>query len=196
MNFVRPAAEEIRLVVVAVAEGVIVVEDEIQIVKEVNDDGRVRHHEKACGRAPAIDVLTPDVQRRRDHAASFPSHGLLASASRIPDETLALAVQNVEHFLKEITLRFGLSIRRKLAEIACVDAFASDQINVSSSDARAEPLPRFHFGLPQVADVVVLINRKILLLKPLLPGIDVRLIPFVALRSHRALLLRVMVVVA
>src|SRR5205085_10649403 len=103
------------------------------------------------------DVLPPNVQGRREHAPCLPADGLLRPTPWLPDEAFARAVQNVQNLFKQITLRLGLGIRRKLAEVADVDALAADQIDVSAFDARAEPPPRLDFRLPYVRNVVVLI---------------------------------------
>src|SRR5437764_8362311 len=159
MHLVRAAAEEVRLAVVAVAEGVVVVEDEVEVVEEVNDDGRVRHHEEPRGLRAAVDVLTPDVQGRRKHAPGLPPDSLLPTAPRIPDDALALAAQNVHDLFEQVALGFRLSARRDLAEVADVDALAADKVNVSAAHASAQALPGLDLRRAQVGDVVVLIDR-------------------------------------
>src|SRR5713226_6657991 len=194
MNFVLSAAEEIRLAVVAIAKRIIIVEDKIETVEEIDHYGRVCHDQKARRRAAAIDVLAPDVQRWSQHAARLPANRLLALTAGIPDYALAFAVENVEHFLEKITLWFRLRAGRQLAEISDVNPFATNYVDVSAIYSCSKSLPGLNFGLAQIGDVVVLVNRKILLFEPLLPGIYVSLIPGATLRIRDASLFAIMIV--
>src|SRR6266446_10153910 len=153
MNLICGATEEIGLAIVAIAKRVIVVEYKIQTVKKIDNYGRVRHDEKARGRRATIDVLPPDIQRGSQHAACLPTNRLFVPAAGIPDDTFAFAVQNVEHFLEKIALRFGLRARRELAKITNVHSFAADQINVGAIYSGSQSRPRPNFGLTQIGDV-------------------------------------------
>src|SRR5438128_11035494 len=164
MNLVRAATEEIRFAVVAIAKREIVVKDEIQIVKQIDYHGRVRHHQKARGYLAAIDVLTPDVQRRSQYTAGFPTNRLFVFAPGLPDHAFAFSSEHVKHFFEQIALRFCLRAWRKLAKISDIDSFAADQIYVCAIHARTETLPRLYLGFSQVTNVVVFVNRKIFLL--------------------------------
>src|SRR5205814_9415886 len=116
MNLVRATTEEIRFAIVAIAKGVIVIEDEIQIVKEIDHHRRVCHYEKTRGCTATIEVLTPDVQRRSQYTAGFPTNRLLAPAAGIPDQAFAFASENVKHFFEQIALLLCLRAWRKFAK--------------------------------------------------------------------------------
>src|SRR5947208_5885410 len=154
MNLVRATTEEIRFAIVAIAKGVIVIEDEIQIVKEIDHHRRVCHYEKTRGCTATIEVLTPDVQRRSQYTAGFPTNRLLAPAAGIPDQAFAFASENVKHFFEQIALRLCLRAWRKFAKITNIDAFAAYQIDICAGDAWTEALPRFDLGLAQVTNVI------------------------------------------
>src|SRR5947209_15991014 len=138
MHPVRTGAKEVRFTIVPIAKRIIVVEDEIQVVKEVDDDRRVCHDKKTRRRVAAIDVLTPDIQRWSQHTAGFPVNRLFALAARIPDDGFALAIQDVKHLFEEVSLRLGLCARGQLAKITYVKAFPTDQVNVGSLHARSQ----------------------------------------------------------
>src|SRR2546422_585755 len=197
MHLVRPGAKEVRLAVVSIAKRIVVVEDEVQIVKEVDDNGRVRHHQKTRRRVAAIDVLAPDIQRWSQHAAGFPANRLFALAAGIPDDGFTLAIQDVKPLFEEVSLRLGLCPRGRLAKITDVKAFAANQIDVGSLHARSQPLPGFDFGPAQITDVVVPMYGETLLFEPFIPGIDIRLVPGAEWRNRPAVLFprRVMVMV-
>src|SRR5438874_687773 len=198
MNLIRAATEEIRFAVIAIAKRVITIEDKIQIVKQIYDHRRVRHHQKTRGCFAAIDVLAPDVQRRSQYAAGFPTNRLFVFAPGLPDQTFAFAVEHVKHFFEQIALWFCLRAWRKFAKISDIDSFASDQIYVCAIHAGTETLPRLYVGFSQVTNIVVFVNRKVLLLQPLFPRIDVSLIPrtWPRRRSLRAIRVMVMMIVA
>src|SRR5437588_994424 len=198
MNLVRTTTEEIRFAIVAIAKGVIVIEDEIQIVKEIDHHRRVCHYEKTRGCTATIDVLTPDVQRRSQYTAGFPTNRLLAPAAGIPDQAFAFAIEHVKYFFEQIALRFCLRAWCKFAKISDIDSFAAHQIYVCAIHAGTKTLPRLYLGFSQVTNVVVFVNRKVLLFQPLFPRIDVSLIPgTLPRRSNRSLLaVMVMMIVA
>src|SRR5205807_796429 len=193
MNFVRAATEEIRFAVVAIAKREIVVKDEIQIVKQIDYHRRICHHQKARRRTSTIDVLTPDVQGRSQNTAGFPTNRLLVFAPGLPDHAFAFSSEHVKHFFEQISLRLCLRAWRKFAKISDIDSFAADQIYVCAIHARTETLPRLDLGFSQVTNVVVFVNRKILLFQPLFPRIDVSLIPGTLPRRSNRSLLTVMV---
>src|SRR5437879_4270305 len=195
MNFVRAATEEICFAVVAIAKREIVVKDEIQIVKQIYDHRRICHHQKARGCFAAIDVLTPDVQRRSQYAAGFPANRLFVFAPGLPDHAFAFSSEHVKHFFEQIALRFCLRAWRQFAKISYIDSFASDQIYVSAIHAGTETFPRFDLGLAQVTNVIVFVNRKTLLFQPLFPRIDVSLIPRTLPQRRSLLAMMVMMIV-
>src|SRR5437764_3142190 len=196
MNFVRAATEEICFAIVAIAKREIVIEDEIQIVKQIYDHRRICHHQKARGCFAAIEVLAPDVQRRSQYAAGFPTNRLFVFAPGLPDQTFAFAVEHVKHFFEQIALWFCLRAWRKFAKISDIDSFASDQIYVCAILAGTETLPLLYVGFSQVTNIVVFVNRKILLLQPLFPRIDVSLIPRTLPRRRSLRAIMVMMIVA
>src|SRR5437879_5972921 len=196
MNFVRAATEEICFAVVAIAKREIVVKDEIQIVKQIYDHRRICHHQKARGCFAAIDMLTPDVQRRSQYAAGFPTNRLLVFAPGLPDHAFAFSSEHVKHFFEQIALRFCLRAWRKFAKISDIDSFAADQIYVCAIHAGTETLPRLYVGFSQVTNIVVFVNRKVLLLQPLFPRIDVSLIPRTWPRRRSLLAVMVTMIVA
>src|SRR5437764_2662867 len=106
MNLVRATTEEIRFAIVAIAKGVIVIEDEIQIVKEIDHHRRVCHYEKTRGCTATIDVLAPDVQRRSQYAAGFPTNRLFVFAPGLPNHAFAFSSEHVKHFFEQISLWF------------------------------------------------------------------------------------------
>src|ERR1035438_10586701 len=76
----------------------------------------------------AVPVLAPCVERRPDHRARFPLHGLPGAARR-PNVSFALATDDVDDLLEQVALRIGLAARWNLTEIAIVDALAANQID-------------------------------------------------------------------
>src|SRR5207302_7668662 len=117
-------------------------------------------------------------------------------APGLPDHAFAFSSEHVKHFFEQIALWFCLRAWRKLAKISDIDSFAADQIYVCAIHARTETLPRLYLGFSQVTNVVVFVNRKILLFQPLFPRIDVSLIPGTLPRRSNRSLLAVMVIVA
>src|SRR5215510_16023713 len=89
MEILFPVAEEVSLAVIPIAKDEIVVEDEIRVVEEIDHHRRVVHRKKTRRRGPAIYVLAPDVEWRRNNRPGFPFDRLLRS-TRNPDHRLAL----------------------------------------------------------------------------------------------------------
>src|SRR3989442_4912949 len=106
-------------------------------------------------------MLTPNVQRRREHTACLPAHRLFASAARIPDHALAVAGKDVKHFFEKVSLRRRPGAHCQLTEVTSVDALAADQIYVSTANSRTQTVPRSHCRLAQIADVVIFVYRQV-----------------------------------
>jgi hypothetical protein len=90
---VHPAgitAEIIRIAVVAIAECKIVIEDEVEVVKQIDNDRRIGDGGEAHGFRTAIDVRAPRIQRRRNYAAALPLNRPLVGAG-CPNHALACA---------------------------------------------------------------------------------------------------------
>ena len=85
-------------------------------------------------------------------------------------------------------MRIRACAGRNFTNVACVDAFAANQIDVRSEDAHS--FPGFDFGGAQIGDVMIAIDGYPFLLQPLLVWIDVRLI-WIAPRARLRILLDV-----
>src|SRR5262245_54917289 len=173
MEILLPVAEVIGLGVVAVAKDEIVIENEIGVVKEVDHHRGVIHREEARRRRSAIDMLAPDVERRRNNRARLPFDRLLRPTGS-PDQRLALAAQDVDHFLEQIALRIRARAGRDFTYVARVDALPADKVDVRAEDAHS--LPRLDFGGAQIGNVMLAVYRNPFLLQPLLIRVDICLI--------------------
>src|ERR1041384_239006 len=90
-----------------------IVEDKIEITKPVDHHRRVGKRDEPCRLIPLnVEMLTPGVQRRREHAALLPFERLLPAVFR-PNARRAAPFDDVDQLFEEIALRQGLPLREE-----------------------------------------------------------------------------------
>src|SRR5262252_1925986 len=100
------AVEKILLAVIAVRERVVALENEIDVVKKVQNGRGIGHGQQSDRPVSlAIEMLIAGVERRRKERAFAPLEGLLF-ASIAPDRCRAAAADDKNHFLEQVLLRF------------------------------------------------------------------------------------------
>src|SRR5207237_3285434 len=113
----------------AVGKNEIVVENEIEIVKQVHHERRAGYGKKPDrGVSLPIEVLVLRVQRNREQASRMPLEGLLLAIS-LPHRSGSMTVENINHFLIEVFLRSQLCSRRDFADITVVGSTRSLEID-------------------------------------------------------------------
>ncbi len=128
----------------AVGKNEIVVENEIEIVKQVHHERRAGYGKKPDrGVSLPVEVLVLCVQRNREQAARMPLEGLLLAIS-LPHGSGAMSLENIDHLFIKMLLRFQLCSRRDFADIAVVGSAGAFEIDkcpqAAFIDPRAQPL--------------------------------------------------------
>ena len=108
----------------------------IEIAERI-DRRRCRGHGEQTRRlgAAAVEVLPPGIERRREQAAFAPLEADLL-VFIVPDRGGAVALDDVDHLLKQHPLRMQALAGRDLAQIGVVDVAGADQIEVGAAAGR------------------------------------------------------------
>ena len=145
-------AEIVGLAVEAVLEIVLGVEDELHVLVEIDHRRRIGDGDVARRRlAGAVEVLVPAIERDGEHRARLPLEGD-APALVVPHGGGAAAVEDQNHFLKQLALRLELLAGRDLADIAVVGGARGLVIDVDAG--ATAPRPRLELDGAQVAHVM------------------------------------------
>src|SRR6266705_1478406 len=113
----------------AVGKNEIVVENEIEILKQVHHEWRTGYGKKPDrGVSLPIEVLVLCVQRNREQASRMPLEGLLLAVS-LPYRSGSMTVENINHLFIEMFLRFQLCSRRDFADITVVGSAGAFKVD-------------------------------------------------------------------
>src|SRR3972149_5715091 len=140
-----PAAREVGVLPgVAVLEDNGVVEDEVRIVKEV-DDGRGGCHSQQPGRLTplSVEVLPPGIQGSREEAARLPFEGLLAPPL-VPDGGGTPSREHIDELLEEILLRLEAGSGAYLHHVGIVGTPCPLQVDVGTESPPSIPGRQLH----------------------------------------------------
>src|SRR4249919_1131074 len=119
----------------AIGKHEIVVENEVEIMKQV-------HHERRAGDGKisdrgvslTIEVLVFCVQRNREQAARMPLEGLLLAIS-LPYGSGSMSAQNIDHLFIKMFLRFQLASRRDFADITVIGSTGAFKVDKCAQPA-------------------------------------------------------------
>src|SRR5262245_7121999 len=161
-----------------VGKNEIVVENEIEVVKQVHHKRRAGYGKIPNGGATLpVEVLVLCVQRDREQAAWVPLEGLLLAVS-LPHRSGSMAVKDINHLFIEMFLRFQFCPRWDFAHVAVVSSARALEIDKCSQAALV--IPRRNFQIAQVLDKKAAVDGNLLGLLPSVVGID----PCVAVIFH------------
>src|SRR6266481_10191111 len=119
----------------AVGKNEIVVENEIEIVKQVHHERRAGYGKKPDrGVSLPIEMLVLCVQRNREQASRMPLEGLLLAVS-LPYRSGSMTVENINHLFVKMFLRFQLCSRRDFADITVVGSARAFEIDKCAQSA-------------------------------------------------------------
>src|SRR2546429_8781165 len=164
----------------AIGKNEIVVENEIEIVKQVHHERRAGYGKKPDrGVSLPVEVLVLCVQRNREQASRMPLEGLLLAVS-LPYRSGSMTVENINHLFVKMFLRFQLCSRRDFADITVVGSARALEIDKCPHAAFIIPGRNFHFT--QVLDKKPSVDWDLL---RLLPGV-VCVYSFVSGKFHWA----------
>ena len=133
--------KNVWVAVVAVTEDKVIVEDKIEIMKKIDDDGRVGDGDESGCPGAVIEMLAPSVERRREDAAALPVYRLLVG-SRGPDRSFAFTAQYIDDFFEQIPLRLGATARWNVTNIGAIDAFRAEPMVSPRACAGSSPHSR------------------------------------------------------
>src|SRR5947208_9929168 len=146
----------------AVGKNEIVVENEIEIVKQVHHERRAGYGKISDGGVTLpVEMLVLCVQRNREQAARIPLEGLLL-AVLLPHRSGSMSVENIDHLFIKMFLRFQLCSRRDFADITVVGsagAFKVDKCPQSTFE-----IPRCDLDLAQIFGKKTSVDGDFLLL--------------------------------
>jgi len=124
-NFAFAAEVTFRGRVEAVEERIVIVKNKINVVEQVHHETAIRHSEITRRLAATrIEMLVVRVDGNSEQTAWSPLEGLFL-AILLPHRSGAIAFGHVDHLFIEMFLRFGLALRRNLADIAVIHAAAT-----------------------------------------------------------------------
>src|SRR5438093_4080740 len=150
----------------AVGKNEIVVENEIEIVKQVHHERRAGYGKKPDrGVSLPIEVLVLCVQRNREQAARVPLEGLLLAIS-LPYGSGSVSVQNIDHLFIKMFLWFQCCSRRDFADITVVGSAGA--FKVDKCPQATFEIPRCDLDLAQIFDKKPSVDWDLL---RLLPGV-------------------------
>src|SRR3989442_1674110 len=131
----------------AVGKNEIVVENEIEIVKQVHHERRAGYGKKPDrGVSLPIEVLVLGVQRNREQAARMPFEGVLPAVF-LPYGSGSMSVQNIDHLFIKMFLRFQLCSRRDFAHITVVGSAGAFKVDKRSHAAFIIPRRFMEFSV-------------------------------------------------
>src|SRR5262249_6685772 len=125
---------------------------------------QVGHRNESRRSAAAIDVLAPDIERRREQRAFAPAKASFAPAL-VPDERLSFAVENVKDFFEQIALRSCTAAGGDFTDIRRIGSFRPLHGDVRAANAEAFPVAEGN--LTEIGHGVAGVNRNSLRLDEL-----------------------------
>src|SRR4029453_11078269 len=134
----------------AIGEGEVVVENEIEIVKQVHHERRAGYGKKLDrGVSLPIEVLVLSVQRNSEQAPGMPLEGVLAAVF-LPYGGSPVPVKNINHLLVKMFLRMQFCSGWDFTHIGIVGSAGAFEIDKCAQTAFLIPGRHFHFA--QVLD--------------------------------------------
>src|SRR4029079_13900340 len=125
-----------------------IVEDKMEITKPVDQHRRVGKRDEPCRLIPLnVEMLTPGVKLRQEHAALLPFERLLPAVFR-PNARRAAPFDDVDQLFEEIALRQGLPLRRDFTHVAVAAASRAEHIDTRPESSL--PFPRAHGNRGQI----------------------------------------------
>src|SRR5437899_2448423 len=154
----------------AVGKNEIVVENEIEIVKQVHHERRAGYGKKPDrGVSLPIEVLVLGVQRNREQAARMPFEGVLPAVF-LPYGSGSMSVQNIDHLFIKMFLRFQLCSRWDFAHITVVGSAGAFKVDKRSHAAFI--IPGRNLKFTEILDEKSAVDGDFLCLLPSVVGID------------------------